>query len=202
MKVSIDKIDAFIFDFDGVMTNNLVFIDQEGNESVSCSRADGLAFDVLHKLDADNTEYWEGKRGACIGFFQQVVAGLGTKEQFLGSLSHESKKVACKTLDKFCSEYVEGAVHFIKIDVEGMELEVLKSGANVIEHDKPIIFVETNPDQIKNNKLVEIFMKQMSYEKINDCRQSDQESFVSKLTNDTIYISRDGQSLLSNWRKI
>lgn len=51
MKVSIDKIDAFIFDFDGVMTNNLVHIDQEGKESVSCSRADGLAFDVLHKLN-------------------------------------------------------------------------------------------------------------------------------------------------------
>jgi 3-deoxy-D-manno-octulosonate 8-phosphate phosphatase (KDO 8-P phosphatase) len=51
MKISIDKIDAFVFDFDGVMTNNSVFIDQDGKESVSCSRADGLAFDVLHKLN-------------------------------------------------------------------------------------------------------------------------------------------------------
>ena len=50
MKISIDKIDAFVFDFDGVMTNNLVYLDQDGRESVSCSRADGLAFDVLHKL--------------------------------------------------------------------------------------------------------------------------------------------------------
>ncbi len=51
MKLSIDKIDAFIFDFDGVMTNNLVYLDQEGRESVRCSRADGLAIDVLHKLN-------------------------------------------------------------------------------------------------------------------------------------------------------
>ena len=51
MKVSIDKIDAFVFDFDGVMTNNLVYVDQDGRESVSCSRADGLAFDVLRKLN-------------------------------------------------------------------------------------------------------------------------------------------------------
>lgn len=50
MKISIDKIDAFVFDFDGVMTNNLVYLDQDGRESVSCSRADGLAFDVLRKL--------------------------------------------------------------------------------------------------------------------------------------------------------
>ena len=50
MKISIDNIDAFIFDFDGVMTNNLVNVDQNGNESVSCNREDGLAFNVLNKL--------------------------------------------------------------------------------------------------------------------------------------------------------
>ena len=32
------------------------------------------AFDVLEKLDP-NPEYWEGKRGACIGQFQLVIAG-------------------------------------------------------------------------------------------------------------------------------
>jgi len=51
MKISIDNIDAFVFDFDGVLTNNLVQIDENGRESVSCSRADGLAFDVLKKLN-------------------------------------------------------------------------------------------------------------------------------------------------------
>eukprot|EP00927_Polykrikos_kofoidii_P082838 TRINITY_DN833_c0_g2_i1.p1 TRINITY_DN833_c0_g2~~TRINITY_DN833_c0_g2_i1.p1 ORF type:complete len:561 (+),score=108.60 TRINITY_DN833_c0_g2_i1:218-1900(+) len=32
------------------------------------------AFDILERLDAD-PEFWEGKRGAAIGVFQQVVAG-------------------------------------------------------------------------------------------------------------------------------
>jgi len=32
------------------------------------------AFDVLERLDP-NPEYWEGKRGACVGLFQAVVAG-------------------------------------------------------------------------------------------------------------------------------
>jgi hypothetical protein len=32
------------------------------------------AFDVLERLDP-NPEYWEGKRGACIGLFQQIIAG-------------------------------------------------------------------------------------------------------------------------------
>jgi len=48
--LSLDSIDVFIFDFDGVLTNNHVYINQNGEESVSCSRSDGLAFDVLRKL--------------------------------------------------------------------------------------------------------------------------------------------------------
>ena len=47
----LDDIDVFVFDFDGVLTNNLVHLDQNGKEWVSCSRADGLAFDVLRKVE-------------------------------------------------------------------------------------------------------------------------------------------------------
>ena len=34
------------------------------------------AFDLLGRLDDTKEAFWEGKRGACIGVFQQVVAGL------------------------------------------------------------------------------------------------------------------------------
>ena len=51
MNISLYDIDALVFDFDGVLTNNLVHLDQDGKEWVSCSRADGLAFDVLRKLN-------------------------------------------------------------------------------------------------------------------------------------------------------
>jgi intraflagellar transport protein 56 len=37
------------------------------------------AFDVLERLDPD-PEYWEGKRGACVGVFQQVIAGQESKD--------------------------------------------------------------------------------------------------------------------------
>jgi len=49
--MTLDDIDVFVFDFDGVLTNNIVQIDENGKESVSCSRADGLAFEVLRKLN-------------------------------------------------------------------------------------------------------------------------------------------------------
>jgi len=49
--MKIEEIDAFVFDFDGVLTNNIVYIDQDGKEMVACSRSDGLAFDVLNKIN-------------------------------------------------------------------------------------------------------------------------------------------------------
>jgi len=38
------------------------------------------AFDVLERLDP-NPEYWEGKRGACVGVFQAIIAGKENREQ-------------------------------------------------------------------------------------------------------------------------
>jgi hypothetical protein len=37
------------------------------------------AFDLLEHMDP-NPEYWEGKRGACIGLFQQIIAENEPKE--------------------------------------------------------------------------------------------------------------------------
>lgn len=40
---------AIITDFDGVLTDGKVHINEDGKESVICSRLDGLAFDALRK---------------------------------------------------------------------------------------------------------------------------------------------------------
>ena len=50
MSFSFEEIEGFIFDFDGVLTDNKVYVDEFGNESVVCSRSDGLAFDAIKKL--------------------------------------------------------------------------------------------------------------------------------------------------------
>ena len=49
--MNLSDIEVFIFDFDGVLTNNHVHLNQNGEELVVCSRADGLAFDVLRRLN-------------------------------------------------------------------------------------------------------------------------------------------------------
>ena len=48
--MNLKNIDAFVFDFDGVLTDNRVYVDQDGKESVCCNRSDGLAFEALRKL--------------------------------------------------------------------------------------------------------------------------------------------------------
>jgi len=50
--LKISQISHFIFDFDGVLTDNRVFIGENpDSEFVVCNRADGLAFDAIRKLD-------------------------------------------------------------------------------------------------------------------------------------------------------
>lgn len=45
-----EKIEAIIFDFDGVMTDDKVLVDEHGIESVTCSRSDGYGLGMLKKL--------------------------------------------------------------------------------------------------------------------------------------------------------
>ena len=50
INLSWEKIHTIIFDFDGVFTDNKVYISENGKESVKCDRGDGLAFDMLRKF--------------------------------------------------------------------------------------------------------------------------------------------------------
>jgi 3-deoxy-D-manno-octulosonate 8-phosphate phosphatase (KDO 8-P phosphatase) len=51
--MDIYKIKLIVLDFDGVLTNNKVYINEHGEEFVSCSRGDGIAFDALRKLQIE-----------------------------------------------------------------------------------------------------------------------------------------------------
>jgi len=46
----------------------------DGSFPVCCQ-----SLDVLERLDPD-PEYWEGKRGACVGVFQLVIAGKCSRD--------------------------------------------------------------------------------------------------------------------------
>tara|TARA_B110000438_G_C15538388_1_gene531611 strand:+ start:219 stop:683 length:465 start_codon:yes stop_codon:yes gene_type:complete len=44
------SISLIIYDFDGIMTDNKVYVDQNGNETVQVNRADGLGVAEIKKL--------------------------------------------------------------------------------------------------------------------------------------------------------
>ncbi|ETW00284.1 hypothetical protein H310_07663 [Aphanomyces invadans] len=67
------------------------------------------AFDVLERLDPD-PEYWEGKRGACVGVFQKVVAGKASHvelEEVFGMLKTNNNpqvEYIVRIMKKWCTE--------------------------------------------------------------------------------------------------
>ena len=63
------------------------------------------AFDVLERLDP-NPEYWDGKRGACVGTFQQIIARKERKEVLRDVLANAGGF----TLPPFVEPLLEGRV--------------------------------------------------------------------------------------------
>ena len=67
------------------------------------------AFDVLERLDPD-PEYWEGKRGACVGVFQLVVAGMEPNESLIDVMtmlrytSNPQVAYIIRIIKKWCHE--------------------------------------------------------------------------------------------------
>ena len=53
LRILNNKIKLVVYDFDGVMTDNKVYIDQNGNEMVQVNRADGLGVAEIRKMDIE-----------------------------------------------------------------------------------------------------------------------------------------------------
>ncbi len=47
------RVKLVIYDFDGVMTDNRVFVNQDGGESVAANRSDGLGIGMIRKLGVE-----------------------------------------------------------------------------------------------------------------------------------------------------
>lgn len=74
------------------------------------------AFSTMERYDMQQ-EYWEGKRGACIGVLQQVIAGEEPKDSLpevlemlrAGAESHPQQEHVAAVIAKWCRE---NDVHF------------------------------------------------------------------------------------------
>jgi N-acylneuraminate cytidylyltransferase len=90
-----NTIDLLVFDFDGVMTDDSVWVDQDGRESVAANRGDGLGIAMLRKAGIPmlvlSTEPNPVVSARCRKLQLDVIQGVGDKATALQSMLAERK---------------------------------------------------------------------------------------------------------------
>ena len=77
-----------------------------------------------------------------------AYSGLKIRNYNIQNPDIEDIKVETTSLDEIIPETLP--IHFIKLDVEGGELQVLRGAKNLIKKDKPVIVFESGISAIKN----------------------------------------------------
>lgn len=94
MPLDARKIDAIVFDFDGVLTDNRVYVFEDGREAVCCNRADGLGFAFLRQaglpayIMSKETNPVVRARAEKLGI--PALVAIDDKDRALESLCHEN----------------------------------------------------------------------------------------------------------------
>lgn len=100
--LNIGDIDAIVFDFDGVLTDDHLYLDQDGKETVRCTRTDGIAFDILHttalKLFILTTEKNPVVTHRAAKLKVPVFRGVRNKLEALRQLANEEGFTLARTL--------------------------------------------------------------------------------------------------------
>jgi N-acylneuraminate cytidylyltransferase len=87
------QVDLLVLDFDGVMTDDRVWVDQDGRESIAANRQDGLGITSLHKAGIPmvvlSTEVNPVVAARCRKLNLPVIQGLSDKKNALQRLIQE-----------------------------------------------------------------------------------------------------------------
>lgn len=119
---------------------------------------------ILNKL-SDNIKIFNFALGSenKTGTIQIAGSGSSLVPAFLGDNKLPVKEISIKKLDDVIVKEALPAPDFIKVDVEGYELDVIKGALNTITKAKPVLFIEiafslNNIDRdFKNPHAAEVF---------------------------------------------
>ena len=115
MSTSSRNISLFVYDFDGVMTDNKVYLDQNGNEIVRVNRADGQGVSEIKKLG-----------------FQQIIIStetnpvVSTRAGKLGILCLQGIDDKKAALIDFCKNNIINLMNVAYIGNDINDLEAMK----------------------------------------------------------------------------
>lgn len=85
------------------------------------------------------------------------------KKNMNSKISHTNASIS---LDSYVLKKKIKNISFIKIDVEGMEIDVLEGAKKILKRDSPAIFIEINEKIYnKNGKSIIPFLKNFNYQK-------------------------------------
>ena len=87
-------IQLFVYDFDGVMTDNKVIVDENGKESVVCNRSDGLAVQLIKEM---------GITQLIMSTERNQVVRMRAEKLKLEVLNNVSDKKSC--LEEYCDKH-------------------------------------------------------------------------------------------------
>ena len=109
------SLNLIVYDFDGVMTDNKVYVDQEGKEMVLVNRADGLAISKIKEL---------GIEQIIISTETNPVVSSRAKKLNLFCLQNIENKA--DTLKNYCNQKTYNLNHVAYVGNDINDLEVLK----------------------------------------------------------------------------
>lgn len=109
------KINLLLYDFDGVMTDNRVILNEKGQESVVCNRSDGLAVSIIKK--------WEVLQAIISTETNKIVATRAAKLKIPVIYGVSNKK---ETVIKYCSDLGIKLEETLYIGNDINDLEVMK----------------------------------------------------------------------------
>ena len=110
-----NSIKLLVYDFDGVMTDNKVYLDQYGNEMVQVSRADGLGISEIRKL---------GIQQIILSTETNTVVSVRAKKLDLFCLQGVDNKV--QALVDYCENHQIGLIDVAYVGNDINDLEVMK----------------------------------------------------------------------------